>query len=32
MNVNVTITPETEEDFDGITSLHNSAFNQTEEG
>ena len=32
MNVNVTITPETEEDFNGITRLHNLAFNQTEEG
>ena len=31
-NVKVTITPETEEDFDGITRLHNLAFNQTEEG
>ncbi len=31
-NVNVTIKPETEEDFDGITRLHNLAFNQTEEG
>lgn len=29
--MNVTITPETEEDFDGITNLHNLAFNQTEE-
>jgi hypothetical protein len=31
MNVNATITPETEADFDGITRLHNLAFNQTEE-
>ena len=32
MNVDVTITPETEEDFDGIARLHNLAFNQTDEG
>ena len=32
MKVDVTITPETEGDFDGITRLHNLAFNQTEEG
>jgi len=32
MNVSVTITPETEEDFNEITRLHNLAFNQPEEG
>jgi putative acetyltransferase len=32
MKVAVSITPETEGDFDGITRLHNLAFNQTEEG
>ena len=31
-NMNLTITTETEEDFDGITRLHDLSFNQTEEG
>jgi predicted N-acetyltransferase YhbS len=32
VNRDITITPKIEEDFEGITRLHNLAFNQTEEG